>query len=86
MVTRSLYFSPQVTDVNDNAPEFLPTDKYSVTFSEKQEAGSIVAVLNTNDRDAAGDNSLVSIIIAPVLMVLFHLLVLHQFFKTMSYY
>jgi len=50
-----------VTDVNDNAPEFLPAPTYSFTFTEQQPVGSVVGQLNTEDQDEEGPNSLVSL-------------------------
>ncbi|XP_067948846.1 protocadherin Fat 4-like [Watersipora subatra] len=48
-----------ISDVNDNAPQFIPSAQYSVTFAELQQAGTIVTVINATDADAVGPNSLI---------------------------
>ena len=66
-----LFLYTQITDVNDNAPQFLPSSQYSVTFAEKKPEGSVVAVLNTTDKDADGPNSLVSLFTQPLYCIIF---------------
>lgn len=48
-----------VTDVNDNAPQFVPSPEYKLSFTELQPTGTVVGIINTTDADSPGLNTLV---------------------------
>lgn len=54
-------FILQVEDVNDRAPEFLPTSDYTFSFTELKPADTYVATINTTDGDSQGPNTQVNI-------------------------